>query len=187
VESWIVLLRRALVVHIGLEMITGLCNRNLADDPVNHIQSQEAAVEALADIPVPLRQIVVEVRIDFPGAVVGGDAVLYSRDVRLEEEVGAVHIRLEASEEVRIDFRHAELLTELVSCVLTVYVGTRTEEAVVHIHQLACEEVRIEFLYSVIMALVVAYKPIVYCETQKGVAHILPLDCQGVRMHFLDD
>jgi hypothetical protein len=36
---------------------------------VVHIQSQEAGMEVVADIPVPLGQIVVAVRVGLPGGV----------------------------------------------------------------------------------------------------------------------
>jgi hypothetical protein len=80
----IVLWYHAVVVHIGLPMIAEVCSRNLVGGKAIRIQSQEAGVEAVADIPVPLWQIVVAVRIGFPDAVVRGGAVTYIHDVYRE-------------------------------------------------------------------------------------------------------
>jgi hypothetical protein len=87
---------------------------------VIHIQSQEAGVDTVADIPVLLKKIVVEVRTGFPGAVVC--AVVYNHGVYPELEAEVVHIRLAVYEGDCIQFRYVALLIALVGYMLTVYV-----------------------------------------------------------------
>lgn len=137
--NWIVLLRHALVVHIGLPMTAVVCSRNLAVEQVVRIQSQEAA-----DILVPLRPTVVELRIGLPGEVLWGGAVVYIRDVCLRAEAGVVHIRLENYEGACIQFRHVELLIVLVVYIPVVY-GER-QRAGAHIHPLASQGAHMHFL-----------------------------------------